>query len=118
MRLLANENVPGPLVRALVDAGCDVSWIRTASPGASDREVLALAIQEERILLTFDKDFGEIARAARLPAKCGVILLRVPMPPPREIARLAVLILSGNDWAGRFSVVEPGRIRSRPLEIQ
>ncbi len=118
MRLLANENVPGLLVRALVDAGCDVSWIRTVSPGASDREVLERAVDDERVLLTFDKDFGEIARTATLPAKCGVILLRVPMPPRREIARLAVLILSRSDWAGRFSVVEPGRIRARPRAIR
>jgi len=91
--------------------------VRTASPGASDKEILALAIREERILLTFDKDFGEIARAATLPAKCGVILLRVPMPPPREIARLAVTLMGRDDWGGRFSVVEPGRIRSRALVI-
>ena len=118
MRLLADENVPGPLVSALIEAGCDVSWIRTIAPGISDKEVLALAIQAERILLTFDKDFGEIARAATLPARCGVILLRVPMPPRHEIARLAVTILGRNDWIGRFSVVEPGRIRSRPLAIR
>ena len=85
MRLLANENVPGPLVRALVEKGCDVSWVRIVSPGASDREVLARALDEERILLTFDKDFGEIARTARLPARCGVILLRGPMPPPARL---------------------------------
>jgi hypothetical protein len=62
MRLLADENVPGPLVRALVESGCDVAWVRTVSPGVSDPEVLALAMQEKRILLTFDKDFGEIAK--------------------------------------------------------
>jgi predicted nuclease of predicted toxin-antitoxin system len=115
MRLLADENVPGPLVKALVEAGCDVSWIRTISPGASDREVLARAIADERILLTFDKDFGEIARSERLPARCGVILLRVRMPPPREIAQLAVTIMAREDWAGHFSVLEAGRVRSRPL---
>jgi len=118
MQLLADENVPGPLVRALIQAGCDVSWIRTIAPGISDMEVLALAVQGERVLLTFDKDFGEIARMATLPARCGVILLRVPMPPPHEVPRLAELILSRNDWAARFSVIEPGRIRSRPLGVR
>jgi predicted nuclease of predicted toxin-antitoxin system len=38
----------------------------TVSPGSSDQEVLALAVREERILLTFDKDFGELAKASDL----------------------------------------------------
>lgn len=115
MRLLANENVPGPLVGALVDAGCDVSWVRVLSPGIPDREVLARAVEEKRILLTFDKDFGDIARNSTLPSDCGVILVRTPMPPPHEVTRLASAILSRSDWAGSFSVIEPGRVRSRPL---
>jgi len=59
MRFLANENFPGPAVTALRAAGHDVVWIRTAAPGSTDRDVLAQAAREERILLTFDKDFGE-----------------------------------------------------------
>lgn len=117
MRLLANENVPGPLVEALSVAGCDVAWIRLVSPGATDVAVLALAAAEHRILLTFDKDFGELARSAHLPLECGVILLRLPMPRPSEFQRLAGLIRSGTNWSGQFSVVEPGRIRTRPLPV-
>jgi hypothetical protein len=78
--------------------------------------VLTLAGRERRILLTFDKDFGELARAAPLPQHCGVVLFRTPMPPPGEVGqRIAGLILSRDDWAGHFSVVEPGRVRMRPL---
>jgi predicted nuclease of predicted toxin-antitoxin system len=79
MRFVAHENVPGPLVRALADAGCDISWARIVARGASDVDILALAARENRILITFDKDFGETARSAGLPATCGVVLLRVPM---------------------------------------
>jgi predicted nuclease of predicted toxin-antitoxin system len=46
----------------------------------TDSDVLAWAVREGRILLTFDKDFGELARNAALPASCGVILFRVPAP--------------------------------------
>ena len=67
MRFLANENFPRAAVAALEAAGHDVVWVRTAAPGASDRQVLAWAEREERILLTFDKDFGELARVAGLP---------------------------------------------------
>jgi predicted nuclease of predicted toxin-antitoxin system len=70
MRFLANENFPRAAVEALEKAGHDVTWVRVAAPGASDSDVLSKAAHEGRILLTFDKDFGEFARAAALPATC------------------------------------------------
>jgi hypothetical protein len=113
MRFLANENFPGAAVSMLKSAGHDVVWVRTAGPGTSDPEILA---REARILLTFDKDFGELARASALPASCGVVLFRIPMPRPSDVgARLADLITARDDWAGHFSVVEPGRVRMRML---
>jgi hypothetical protein len=116
MRFLANENVPAAAVSALAAAGHDVAWVRTAAPGAADADVLAWAAREERILLTFDKDFGELARAARLPATSGVVLLRIPMPGPGDTGqRIADLITARADWAGHFSVIEPGRVRMRPI---
>lgn len=115
MRFLANENVPGLIIQRLVEANCDVAWVRNISPGISDVEVLTIAARESRVLIAFDKDFGEIARSAELPVTCGVILFRVPMPPYRDVGRLAEVILGRRDWAGRFSVIEPGRVRSRPL---
>jgi predicted nuclease of predicted toxin-antitoxin system len=78
--------------------------------------MLTWAVREERILLTFDKDFGELARGSALPPCCGVILLRMPMPRPSDVGpRLADLIAAREDWAGYFSVIEPGRVRMRPL---
>jgi predicted nuclease of predicted toxin-antitoxin system len=116
MRFLANENFPGIAVAALEAAGHDVVWVRIAMPGASDAEVLARAARERSILLTFDKDFGEIARSASLPAGCGVVLFRTPMPRPSEAGqRIAEVIASRSDWAGHFSVIEPGRVRMRPI---
>jgi hypothetical protein len=66
--------------------------------------------------LTFDKDFGELARQSALPRTCGVVLLRMPMPRPGDVGqRLADLIIARDDWAGYFSVIEPARFRMRPL---
>lgn len=116
MRFLADENFPGAAVTALEAAGHDVVWVRTVAPGASDPDVLAWTAREARILLTFDKDFGELARASALPPGCGIILLRMPMPRPSDVGRrLADLITAREDWAGYFSVIEPGRVRMRPL---
>jgi predicted nuclease of predicted toxin-antitoxin system len=116
MRFLANENFPGAAVAALTAAGHDIVWVRNAAPGMSDPDVLAWAARDERILLTFDKDFGELARASSLPRTCGVVLFRMPMSNPANIGpRLSNLVVSRDDWAGHFSIIEPGRIRMRRL---
>src|SRR5258708_11408216 len=104
MRFLANDNFPGPAVAALVALDHDVVWIRDAAPGATDADVLAQAAREERILLTFDKDFGELARRSVLPGACGIVLFRIPLPDPANVgARLANLIEERIDWAGHFT---------------
>jgi predicted nuclease of predicted toxin-antitoxin system len=69
MRFLANENFPGAAIEALRAAGNDVAWIRVDAPGSSDPEVLARAAREERVLLTFDKDFGELAKSIAVTGK-------------------------------------------------
>jgi predicted nuclease of predicted toxin-antitoxin system len=119
VRFLANENFPGDAVIALRAAGHDLAWVRTDFPGAPDTEVLARAVREDRILLTFDKDFGELAWHARLPAECGIVLFRLPMPPPSDAgAFFARALSSRQDWAGHFSVIEPNRVRMRALPPQ
>ena len=82
MRLLANENVPGPVVRTLRQLGHDVLWIKESMPGAADPEVLALAQTEQRVVVIADTDFGELAFRSRLPATCGVALIRFDWTDP------------------------------------
>jgi len=119
MRFLADENFPQSAVAALRLHGHDVAWVRLDAPGMADREILRWAIREERILLTFDKDFGELARASALPRPCGIVLFRIPTPPGAETGRqLAALLDSRSDWEGHFSIIEPGRVRMRSLHSQ
>lgn len=116
MRLLANENFPLDAVLSLRAAGHDVAWIREDAPGARDPDVLARGQTEKRILLTFDKDFGELAFRARLDANSGIILFRIATPSAQHVARACVHVLaSRNDWPGHFSVIEDERIRMTPL---
>jgi predicted nuclease of predicted toxin-antitoxin system len=116
MRILANENFPRIAVEALRAAGHDVAWVRSEQPGSLDEEVLARAQAEGRPLLTFDKDFGELAFRSGLSAASGVILFRILAPSPAVLARLAVRVLdSRSDWAGHFCVIENDRIRMTPL---
>jgi predicted nuclease of predicted toxin-antitoxin system len=116
MRFLANENFPGPVIRALQVAGHDVVWVRLDRPGATDADILNWAARESRVLLTFDKDFGELAGRSIQSPECGVVLVRMRAPKPAEHSnQLAEVIAGRSDWPGHFSVIEPGRIRMRPL---
>ena len=116
MHLLANENFPADAISALRQQGHDVVWVHTEAPGSSDEQVLARAQAEDRVLLTFDKDFGELAFRAMLPASSGIILFRISAPSAAHIAQVAVAVLEGRtDWAGHFSVVEDNRIRMTSL---
>jgi predicted nuclease of predicted toxin-antitoxin system len=116
MNILANENFPQDAVVALRERGHDVNWVRTDAPGSSDDEVLARAQAEDRVLVTFDKDFGELAFRVRLPASSGIILFRISSPSSAHIAKVAVEVLESRmDWAGHFSVVEDNRIRMTRL---
>ena len=116
MRFLADENFPGDIVDALRSDGHDVKWIHEFAPGAPDRDVLAYAQAEERVLLTFDKDFGELAYRAQLPATCGIVLYRLSGLPIYERQRLILASISVHDgWSGHFSVITESRIRVVPL---
>jgi predicted nuclease of predicted toxin-antitoxin system len=116
MRFLANENFPADAVTALRQAGHDVTWIRTDAPGITDPEVLQIAQVEARILLTFDKDFGELAFRLQLPATAGIILFRIKTPSSAAIAQKVLAVISARrDWAGHFSVIEEDRMRMRSL---
>lgn len=79
---LANENVPGEVTAGVRQAGHDLAWISEISPGATDEAVLALALAEKRVLITFDKDFGELAFRRGLRATPGVLLLRLAYGRP------------------------------------
>jgi predicted nuclease of predicted toxin-antitoxin system len=116
MRFLADENFPRIAVSALRDDEHDVRWIRTDAPGLDDRGVLSRAVAEERVLLTFDKDFGELAFHAGVPASCGIILFRLPTLLPQDQAEVVCETVAGrSDWSRHFSVVEENRIRRRAL---
>jgi predicted nuclease of predicted toxin-antitoxin system len=116
MRILANENFPRDAVDYLREIGHDVAWVRADAPGSSDREVLDRAQSDDRVLLTFDKDFGELAFRSGLPATCGIILLRFTATSSEHVAKtVAEALRDRTDWIGNFSVIEDLRIRMTPL---
>jgi predicted nuclease of predicted toxin-antitoxin system len=116
MRILADENFPRIAILALREAGHDVVWIHDTSPGISDVEVIAQAERSERILATFDKDFGRLVFGHAQRSCRGVVLFRIAMTSPAEVAKRAVQVFaSRNDWHGHFSVIEGEHIRMSRL---
>jgi predicted nuclease of predicted toxin-antitoxin system len=116
MRLLADENVPGPVVAALRGLGHDVFWARESLPGADDELILEIAQRERRVVVTSDPDFGELAFRSGLPANCGVVLIRIDwINPEADNQAVVAALTSRDDWSGVFAVVERDRVRIRPL---
>ena len=117
MRFLANENFPLRSVALLRAADHDVVAIIEDTPGMIDTEVLAQAAREARIVLTFDRDYGELIYRRRLPIPTGVIYLRFDPMTPREPGErlLALLMVREITLEGNFTVVERDRVRQRPL---
>jgi predicted nuclease of predicted toxin-antitoxin system len=114
MRFLADESCDFCVVRALRNAGHDVASVAEVTKGAKDAAVIALAGEEERVLLTEDKDFGWLVFAAG-HGGIGVVLFRFPAKARRLQEAAAVEAVSR--FPGRlpssFTVVEPGRVRIR-----
>ena len=116
MRLLADENIPLPAVNALQEREHDVSWIGGSSPGIDDRAVLRRASSENRLLLTFDKDFGTLIFREAIGQPVGILLFRLPLLPKEELRDfITATVEERNDWAGHFAVIEKDRIRMRRL---
>ena len=115
MRLLADECCDATIWHALRSAGHDVLAIADISPQARDPAVIELAVRDGRILLTEDKDFGQLVHASKAESG-GVILFRYPFSARGAIVRATVDLIEqkGEELLGRFVVVQPGRIRISP----
>lgn len=119
-RLLMNENVPLESVFALRQAGHDVLSISEACPGVSDEIVLQRAASEDRLLVTFDKDYGELIYRRRLPPPSSVIYLRAAPLNPMEVARRLIPLLTDPRirLKGMFTVIDPDSLRQRPFPLR
>lgn len=116
MRILADENFPGDAVAALRVRGHDVAWIHEDARGGEDASVVERAVREARLLVTFDKDFGELAFRGEMGNPSGIVLFRVASSSGLVVAEIAVTTLEGrDDWAGNFAVVEADRVRLTPM---
>ena len=112
MRLLADESCDFSVVRALRGAGHDVIAVVELFPSLDDSLILDLALREQRVLLTEDKDFGQLVYANAQPSS-GVIFIRYPANLRTTLPNTVVTFIEKAEaqLTGSFVVLSPGRIR-------
>ena len=115
LRFLADESCDFSVVRTLRDAGYDVFAVAEVTTRSIDRELIARAFEEQRILLTEDKDFGWLVFVSEQDS-AGVILIRYPGNARQKLTQSVMSLIEthGEDLGGAFTVLEPGYSRIRP----
>lgn len=115
MKLVADEGVDSAVVSVLRGAGHDVLYIAEAAPGLMDSEVLELANRQNALLLTADKDFGELVfRLGQVHT--GVVLLRLMGLASAVQAQIVAEVVAqhGTQMQRAFTVIAPKTVRVRP----
>jgi predicted nuclease of predicted toxin-antitoxin system len=118
MKFLLDENVEFRFVQALTDDGHDVTTIARDYPASiTDREVLDIAVRESRVLVTNDRDFGELVVRQQL-LHAGLIYFRYPLATAtnEKISRLREIIAEHSDLLKQFVVITPAGFRVHHAE--
>jgi predicted nuclease of predicted toxin-antitoxin system len=113
-RFLLDQNVPLASAVRLRQAGHDVIQVQA---GESDVAILESARSQARVVVTYDRDFGFLAFRTGAVMPPGIVYFRSQpvVPESTAIDLLAILDTPGVVLEGRLTVVEPGRVRQRPL---
>jgi predicted nuclease of predicted toxin-antitoxin system len=112
MRFLADESCDHAVVLALRGAGHDVVGVGESARGATDDAVIELASRERRVVLTEDKDFGQLVFASA-KSSAGVLFIRFPAQARSNLAAEIVDLAAerGEELLACFVTVQPGRVR-------
>ncbi len=88
MKYLANENVPFSSITYLKSKGYDIKAIGVDDPSITDEQVMQIAIDENRTIVTYDSDYGELIFKHGYKPQAGVIFIRIQPTEPLETAKL------------------------------
>ena len=116
MKILADENISSLLVERLRQEGHLVQYIMEIARGSNDPTVLDLANRQEALLITDDKDFGELVFHQHLKAT-GVLLIRLATLSPAEENEVVTEVIRtyGEKLLQSFTVITPHTVRIRPI---
>lgn len=116
MKFIANENFPRASFILLKEKGIDIQHIGDTFAGITDAEVMGFSQQENRIIITFDADYGELVFKKGYSAE-GVIYLRFQEFSPEVPGQIILDLLAREDinLEGYFTVVDEGKLRQRKI---
>ncbi len=114
IRLLADENFPLASIEIL-EVKYDILSIAKLHSGISDSEIIKLANREERLILTFDRDFGQLIFKEGLIPQWGIFYFRLQQFQDTTPAQIVLdLLENGNfDVSGTITVIEENFIRQK-----
>jgi predicted nuclease of predicted toxin-antitoxin system len=116
MRILADENIAGIVVRHLRALRYDVRWITEGDAGVDDQRVWEIAKLDARFLITADKIFAGAVTRKDDQKNPGVMLLRLAEMSPKDMAdRVAKVIASETEWFSKYCIVSVDGIRLRNI---
>lgn len=115
MKFLANENFPLPSIKALRETGVEVKSIGENLRGISDQQVVDIAQKENLIILTFDKDYGELIFRFSTANPPSVVFFRYKGNNPEFAGKLLSNLIQENKihLENTFTVIEEHNIRQR-----
>ncbi len=114
--VLLDEDFPGAVASGLGAAGHDVASVASLAAGLNDRSVLAMARAEQRRLLSFDGDFGELIFLHHAEPPPAVLFFRLHPIVTADVLDLALKALDQVS-AGVFAVVMREGTRLRPFPM-
>ena len=116
MRFLADENLEYPVITFLKDNNLDIVAVRDIMKGATDTEIIEYAFNNRLLIITSDKDFGELTFRLQRP-NFGIILLRLSETDISEKAKilLAAIKTLDDEAFNKFIVIDKFKIRFRSL---
>ena len=113
MRLLLDTCIWGGAVPELKAAGHDILWAADWQRDPGDDEILAIAHGEQRVLVTLDKDFGELAIVHERPHSGILRIVGFTARQHASVCQRALNVHGAELAAGAIVTVEPGRLRIR-----
>lgn len=114
MKLLLDTCVSPKIAKELVAHGHDVIWVGDWPTDPGDEEILAFALKEERVVVTLDKDFAELAVAFGRPHSGIIRIVNLPFSKHATVCLSAIGQHGGELAGGAIVTAEPGRLRLRP----
>ena len=109
---LADENIPLSAIRKLRKEGYGIISVVEEYKKASDRKILELSLKNKWVIVTFDKDFGELIYKQGCNKPFGIILLRVTPKSPKYILQILEWLLQTIiSFEGNFVIVKEDKVR-------